>query len=429
MCQVFCSPGISSRELFGPIRSVCGNWMRAVDAMPCATARRDVAKVCAGESVAARQQEKGGVREECRRGNQGRGTDEGSASSRPFGDDLDGGGGAEQEAGGAAASAEVAIIVDDGASEEGNREAGRGGGDGIPCGGGRRRRMLRHLQATRALCDEWGLLVGATSATAAAAASVATPCFSPRSASSGGGGGGWSGWEAFGLAVVTSASRDRLPLCCWAVRPLMGGDANNTDDGISSVIEGRRRSPSCPGLPRGEVIELLCLMLCALRSAEGGGARARGTVRLEADLLVCARVLENWDVRFRKAGQPGGGGSNSRSGGGGGASGLIANLTAEQRSIVLADVKAGEVLTVLAFAGTGKTTCLRAYAQARPHLNILYLTFNVSVREEAEKTFPPHVTCKGVHQLAFRFVGRRFQSKLTQDLRESDVQAFLKDRL
>ena len=53
----------------------------------------------------------------------------------------------------------------------------------------------------------------------------------------------------------------------------------------------------------------------------------------------------------------------------------------------------------------------------------------MSVREEAEKTFPPHVACKGVHQLAFRFVGRRFQSKLTQDLRESDVQAFLKDRL
>ena len=41
---------------------------------------------------------------------------------------------------------------------------------------------------------------------------------------------------------------------------------------------------------------------------------------------------------------------------------------------MLADVKPGGVLTVLAFAGTGKTTCLRAYAQARPHLKILYLT-------------------------------------------------------
>ena len=55
--------------------------------------------------------------------------------------------------------------------------------------------------------------------------------------------------------------------------------------------------------------------------------------------------------------------------------------------------------------------------------------FNVSVREEAEKTFPPHADCKGVHQLAFRHVGRRFQGKLVQDLKEPDVQSFLKTAL
>ena len=62
------------------------------------------------------------------------------------------------------------------------------------------------------------------------------------------------------------------------------------------------------------MIELLCLMLCSLRSLEegsnisgggggggGGGTawygQAQGSVRLKGDLLVCARVLENWDVR------------------------------------------------------------------------------------------------------------------------------------
>lgn len=55
--------------------------------------------------------------------------------------------------------------------------------------------------------------------------------------------------------------------------------------------------------------------------------------------------------------------------------------------------------------------------------------FNVSVRQEAEKTFPPHVDCKGIHQLAFQHVGRRFHSKLTQDLREADMQEFLKQSL
>lgn len=75
-------------------------------------------------------------------------------------------------------------------------------------------------------------------------------------------------------------------------------------------------------------------------------------------------------------GRGGGWGDGGGVGGGGvgGASGLLSSLTAEQRGIVLSDVRAGEVLTVLAFAGTGKTTCLRAYAQARPHLRILYLT-------------------------------------------------------
>ena len=53
----------------------------------------------------------------------------------------------------------------------------------------------------------------------------------------------------------------------------------------------------------------------------------------------------------------------------------------------------------------------------------------MSVREEAEKTFPPHADCKGVHQLAFRHVGRRFQAKLVPDLKEADIQSFLKTAL
>ncbi|CAM9815047.1 unnamed protein product [Ectocarpus sp. 4 AP-2014] len=422
--QVFCSPGISSRELFGPIRGVCGNWMRAVDAMPCAAARREVAKVCAGEPT---ETEDGGREQEDEGGGKGGEPSEASPSAEQEDDDGDGDGGVTDE-GGAAVSA-MATGDDDGG---GGGQAGQGNVGGASK---RQRRMRLHLDAVKVLCEEWGLL-GAGGACAAASSGGGASSGSGN----GGGVGSWSGWEAFGLAIATSASRDRLSLCCWAVRPLMGEDAADSSsggvDGGGEVRGRHRQAPSCPGLPRGEVIEILCLMLCALRSLEGSGggggggggdepmAQADGSTRLKADLLVCARVLENWDVRFQKPGHPGGGG-----GGGGGASGLISNLTAEQRSIVLADVKPGGVLTVLAFAGTGKTTCLRAYAQARPHLKILYLTFNVSVREEAEKTFPPHVACKGVHQLAFRFVGRRFQSKLKPDLRESDVQAFLKDRL
>ncbi|CAM9971552.1 unnamed protein product, partial [Laminaria digitata] len=165
----------------------------------------------------------------------------------------------------------------------------------------------------------------------------------------------------------------------------------------------------------------------------GGGGGGGGSEMLTFCAAFFARGLGGEVRGFPSGGGGSGGGGGSRGmdggGGGGGASGLLSSLTAEQRAIVLSDVKAGEVLTVLAFAGTGKTTCLRAYAQARPHLRILYLTFNVSVREEAEKTFPPHADCKGVHQLAFRHTGRRFQSKLVQDLKEADVQSFLKTAL
>lgn len=200
-------------------------------------------------------------------------------------EDDEGGGGAPQD-GGTAASA-MAM------SDDGNRDGSRGD-DESGCGR-RRRRMLRHLDATKGLCEEWGLLAGAGAGAGAFRRAG-------NGAGAGAGGGSWSGWEAFGLAVATSASRDRLSLCCWAVRPLMGGDGDAAHgvggDGDSGGGKGRKRgAPRCPGLPRGEVVELLCLMLCALRSLEVGGHGGGGFVRLKADLLVCARVLENWDVR------------------------------------------------------------------------------------------------------------------------------------
>ncbi|CAM9988488.1 unnamed protein product, partial [Ectocarpus fasciculatus] len=369
--QIFCSPGISSRELFGPIRGVCGNWMRAVDAMPCAAARREVAKVCAGEPTEAGH---GGREHEDEKGGEGDEPSEASPSGGKFRGRSGGGGGGERDGGGDDEDGAAVSAMATGDDDGGGGQAEQGNVSGC---GKRLRRMRRHLDAVKVLCEEWGLLgAGGASAAASSGGGASSGSRSPL--------GSWSGWEAFGLAIATSASRDRLSLCCWAVRPLMGedtaADGSGGDDGSGGVQGRQRQAPSCPGLPRGEVIELLCLMLCALRSMEGGGggdgpmAQADGSARLKADLLVCARVLENWDVRFQKPGHPGGGG-----GGGGGASGLISNLTAEQRSIVLADVKPGGVLTVLAFAGTGKTTCLRAYAQARPHLKILYLTVS-SVR-------------------------------------------------
>ena len=77
-------------------------------------------------------------------------------------------------------------------------------------------------------------------------------------------------------------------------------------------------------------------------------------------------------------------------------------------------------LVVNAYAGTGKTTTLRAYAAARPQQCMLYLAFNKVTASEAAASFPPNVTCRTVHSLAYTAVGHRYRHKLGP-LRASDI--------
>lgn len=58
-------------------------------------------------------------------------------------------------------------------------------------------------------------------------------------------------------------------------------------------------------------------------------------------------------------------------------------------------------------AGTGKTTTLVKYAEQRPHLRFLYVAFNKSVANEAQRRFPSNVISKTVHSLAFADIGKR----------------------
>jgi F-box protein, helicase, 18 len=79
-------------------------------------------------------------------------------------------------------------------------------------------------------------------------------------------------------------------------------------------------------------------------------------------------------------------------------------LTAEQKAIINSsgDIK------INAVAGSGKTTTLVAYAQARPQQRILYLAFNKSVKTEAVKKFNEkkitNVTVETAHSLAFHHI-------------------------
>jgi len=98
------------------------------------------------------------------------------------------------------------------------------------------------------------------------------------------------------------------------------------------------------------------------------------------------------------------------------------NLTDEQHAIVACR---SEALRVIAFAGTGKTATLRAYAKARPERRILYLAFNRAVAQEAQASFPGNVACLTIHALAYRSVGWQYRHKLRASLRANQAAAAL----
>ncbi|KAM4678642.1 F-box DNA helicase 1 [Discoglossus pictus] len=89
----------------------------------------------------------------------------------------------------------------------------------------------------------------------------------------------------------------------------------------------------------------------------------------------------------------------------------ILNLTNEQQQILNHDIAPGQVMKIMAFAGTGKTSTLIRYAEKRPHLQFLYVTFNKSIAVHARNMFPYNVTCKTFHSLAYEQIGKVYQQR------------------
>tara|TARA_B100000073_G_scaffold342374_1_gene345364 strand:- start:891 stop:2321 length:1431 start_codon:yes stop_codon:yes gene_type:complete len=80
---------------------------------------------------------------------------------------------------------------------------------------------------------------------------------------------------------------------------------------------------------------------------------------------------------------------------------------------------------VIAFAGTGKTTTLKAYAEARPKQKILYVAYNESVVKEARSKFPSNVEVLTSHSLAYRNIGFNYKHKLVSKLKIHDIRKAL----
>ncbi|NXG57240.1 FBH1 helicase, partial [Hemiprocne comata] len=86
-------------------------------------------------------------------------------------------------------------------------------------------------------------------------------------------------------------------------------------------------------------------------------------------------------------------------------------LTHEQQRILNHKIEPGQIVKIMAFAGTGKTSTLVKYAEKFADLNFLYVTFNKAVAERGKSVFPRNVTCKTFHSLAFGSVGKYYKDK------------------
>ncbi|WP_069885951.1 UvrD-helicase domain-containing protein [Streptomyces luteocolor] len=85
-------------------------------------------------------------------------------------------------------------------------------------------------------------------------------------------------------------------------------------------------------------------------------------------------------------------------------------LTDEQTAAADA-FRTGDHLVLQAGAGTGKTTTLALLAQATRRRG-RYLAYNRAIARDAATRFPPTVTCKTAHALAYAALGHRYTRRL-----------------
>lgn len=92
------------------------------------------------------------------------------------------------------------------------------------------------------------------------------------------------------------------------------------------------------------------------------------------------------------------------------------NLTDEQTEYV-DQYRRGTDLVVEAGAGTGKSSTLRAGAEAI-NRRAVYVAYNKSTADDAKRSFPWHVECSTAHSLAYRALGKRYHKRMQQSARQ-----------
>jgi len=99
--------------------------------------------------------------------------------------------------------------------------------------------------------------------------------------------------------------------------------------------------------------------------------------------------------------------------------------TAEQSNIIYDD---SQEIFVNARAGTGKTSTLIEYSKLRRN-RIIYIVYNVTMKESAKDKFPEWVSIYTIHSLAYSVVGKEYSLNLTNNLSIEDIISlgFLRD--
>lgn len=100
-------------------------------------------------------------------------------------------------------------------------------------------------------------------------------------------------------------------------------------------------------------------------------------------------------------------------------------LTGEQLAVCDSDAR---IIKVTAGAGTGKTSTLKAFAEANRDERILYVAFNKSIQLEAASKFPSNTTAKTAHSIAYGQCGREYgnvPNKLQGDIKPFHIQRFI----
>lgn len=88
-----------------------------------------------------------------------------------------------------------------------------------------------------------------------------------------------------------------------------------------------------------------------------------------------------------------------------------------------------DLVVIKSGAGTGKSTVLKGYARARPHVPMLLICYNESISAEAKKSFPENVKARTMHAIAFAITGKYLAHKLVGNIFLSDIKKLFENKI